>query len=77
MITLSLISSSNYSIVTGGVQPAFSIIFSKVINVFALCSIEEQKEKIFLYSMIFIGFGVVSFLSNFLMVFKISFFFFY
>lgn len=50
-------------IISGAVQPAFSIVFSRVIAVFQLCDRNEQEKDIILYSLIFIGFGVVSFFS--------------
>jgi hypothetical protein len=55
-------------VITGGVNPAFSIIFSKVITVFQICDRDEQAQKILMYCMIFLGLGVVSFASNFLQV---------
>lgn len=52
------------SFVSGAVQPAFSIVFSKVIAVFQLCDREEQKTKVIMYCLLFIGFGVITFFSN-------------
>ena len=53
---------------SGAVQPAFAIIFTKAIVVFSICDIDEQNRKIILYSCLFLLFGVVTFLSNVLMV---------
>nr|QUF59435.1 ATP-binding cassette transporter Abcb1-2 [Brachionus angularis] len=52
------------SLVSGGVQPAFSIVFSKVIAVFQICDRKEQERDVILYCLIFIGFGIVTFFSN-------------
>nr|UOU03319.1 ATP-binding cassette subfamily B1-1 [Brachionus rubens] len=52
------------SIVSGAIQPAFSIVFSKAIAVFSECDEKKQKESITLYSILFIVFGVVTFFSN-------------
>jgi hypothetical protein len=56
------------SIVSGAVQPAFSIIFSKVISVFGECDPDKQREKVILYCLLFVAFGVVTLLSNFFQV---------
>ena len=55
------------SIVSGGVNPAFAIVFSKIIIVFGKCD-DEQANLIFQFCMIFIGFGIATFISNFLQV---------
>jgi hypothetical protein len=55
-------------IINGAMQPAFSIIFSKVISVFAECDPEKQKNGILMYCFIFIGMGIVSFFSYFFQV---------
>ena len=60
------------SIVSGGVQPAFAIVFSKVIAVFSLCERSEQEKKITLYVILFVVFGIVTLISNFLQVFKLK-----
>nr|UOU03320.1 ATP-binding cassette subfamily B1-2 [Brachionus rubens] len=52
------------SFVSGAVQPAFSIVFSKVISVFQLCDREEQRKEVTLYCFLFITFGVITFFSN-------------
>lgn len=56
------------SLVSGGVQPAFAIVFSKVIAVFSKCDREEQKRDIILYCILFVVFGVVTLISNFFQV---------
>ena len=56
------------SFVSGAIQPAFSIVFSKVIAVFQLCDRDEQEKKVIMYSLLFIGFGVMTFISNILQV---------
>lgn len=55
-------------IVSGGANPAFSIVFSKVIAVFQECDPDKQKDGVILYCLIFIGIGVCTFFSNFIMV---------
>ena len=55
-------------VITGGVNPAFSIIFSKVTTVFQICDREEQGQKILMYCILFLSLGIVSFASNFLQV---------
>lgn len=60
------------SIVSGGVQPAFAIVFSKVIAVFSLCERSEQEKKITLYVILFVVFGIVTLISNFLQVLKLK-----
>nr|QNH67866.1 ATP-binding cassette transporter subfamily B member 1 X2 [Brachionus rotundiformis] len=54
------------SLISGAIQPAFSIVFSKAIAIFSECDEKKQEESIILYSILFIVFGVVTFLSNFL-----------
>lgn len=56
------------SIVSGGVQPAFAVVFSKVIAVFSLCERSEQEKKVTLYCILFVVFGVATLCSNFLQV---------
>ena len=56
------------SIISGAIQPAFAIVFSRVINVFQECDITQQKQDIQLYCAIFVGLGVVTFISNILYV---------
>lgn len=56
------------SIVTGAAQPAFGIIFSKVITVFEGCTYEKQADGILLYCMLFLGIGFLTLASNFVQV---------
>ncbi|GFO24716.1 multidrug resistance protein 1 [Plakobranchus ocellatus] len=53
------------SIVNGGVQPAFAIIFSEILDVFREDE-KTQKDRIFEYSMILLGLGVMSLVTMFL-----------
>ncbi|XP_042330140.1 ATP-dependent translocase ABCB1 isoform X2 [Sceloporus undulatus] len=54
------------AIVNGALQPAFSIIFSEIIGIFALQDPNETRQKSNLYSLLFLGLGVVSFVTFFL-----------
>nr|QUF59434.1 ATP-binding cassette transporter Abcb1-1 [Brachionus angularis] len=54
------------SIITGAIQPAFSIVFSKAIGIFSECDINKQRDSINLYCILFAVFGVVTFISNLL-----------
>lgn len=56
------------SIISGAVQPAFSIVFSKAIAIFSECDVKKQEQSIILYSILFIVFGVATFISNLLQV---------
>ncbi|RUS84570.1 hypothetical protein EGW08_007665 [Elysia chlorotica] len=53
------------SIVNGGVQPAFAIIFSEILKVFQEDE-ETQKDRIMIYSLIMLGLGVMSLFTMFL-----------
>ena len=53
---------------TGAVQPAWAIVFSEVIGVFAICDRKEQATKISMYCLIFVAFGVLAFFSYFFQV---------
>ncbi|KAK3746942.1 hypothetical protein RRG08_030352 [Elysia crispata] len=53
------------SIVNGGVQPAFAIIFSEILDVFREDE-DTQKDRIFIYSMILLGLGLMSLVTMFL-----------
>jgi hypothetical protein len=55
-------------IVTGAVQPAVAIVFSKVITVFQECDKNKQKNDILLFCLLFILIGVTAFFSNFIQV---------
>ncbi|KAL5007363.1 hypothetical protein ScPMuIL_016169 [Solemya velum] len=54
------------SIVNGGVQPAFAVIFAEILGVFSLADVEEQKKEIAMYALIFVGLGVASFITMFM-----------
>ena len=60
------------SFISGGVSPAFGVIFAQVISVYQICDIETQKEKITLYCIIFIIFGVGTFFSNIIQVIMVK-----
>uniref|UniRef100_A0A2C9JQV8 ABC transporter domain-containing protein n=1 Tax=Biomphalaria glabrata TaxID=6526 RepID=A0A2C9JQV8_BIOGL len=55
------------SIFNGGVQPAFAVIFSKILGVFAKDD-DEQEKQIQMYSLILVGLGIVSLITMFLQV---------
>ncbi|XP_062841934.1 ATP-binding cassette, sub-family B (MDR/TAP), member 4 isoform X1 [Trichomycterus rosablanca] len=54
------------AIVNGGLQPAFAVIFSKIIAVFAETDENVKRERVNLFSMLFAGIGVASFIALFL-----------
>lgn len=54
--------------INGGIQPLFSVIFANVLNVFAESDHEKQKHDIMLYSLLFLGIGVISFFANIIQV---------
>ncbi|XP_074659631.1 ATP-dependent translocase ABCB1-like [Tubulanus polymorphus] len=58
------------AIITGGVQPAFAIVFSEILGVFAIVDPDKQSERAVFYSLILLGIGIVSggfyFLQNFM-----------
>nr|XP_014352476.1 PREDICTED: multidrug resistance protein 1-like isoform X2 [Latimeria chalumnae] len=54
------------ALINGGVHPAFSIIFSKIIMIFAGTNKEEIKRQSDIYSIIFAVIGVVAFIIFFL-----------
>nr|XP_042130337.1 ATP-dependent translocase ABCB1 [Peromyscus maniculatus bairdii] len=55
------------AIINGGLQPAFAIIFSKVIGVFTRPSDDETKrQESNLFSLLFLILGIVSFITFFL-----------
>ncbi|XP_030639389.1 ATP-dependent translocase ABCB1 [Chanos chanos] len=53
------------AIINGGLQPAFAVIFSKIIAVFAENDQEVVKEKSTLFSLLFAAIGAVSFVTLF------------
>nr|KAG5714212.1 hypothetical protein BaRGS_018429 [Batillaria attramentaria] len=48
------------AIINGGVQPAFAVIFGKIIGVFSNPDLNEQEEDIMMYSLLLAGLGVIS-----------------
>ncbi|XP_060104425.1 ATP-dependent translocase ABCB1 [Heteronotia binoei] len=54
------------AIVNGGLQPAFSVIFSEIIGVFAIQDKAFVREKTNLYSVLFLVLGIISFITFFL-----------
>lgn len=55
------------AIINGGLQPAFAIIFSKVIGVFTKPSDDETKrQESNLFSLLFLVLGIISFITFFL-----------
>ncbi|CAO2617608.1 ATP-dependent translocase ABCB1 [Lemmus lemmus] len=55
------------AIVNGGLQPAFAIIFSKVVGVFTKPSDDETKrQESNLFSLLFLVLGIISFITFFL-----------
>ncbi|XP_077070050.1 ATP-dependent translocase ABCB1 isoform X2 [Siphateles boraxobius] len=52
--------------INGGMQPAFAVIFSKIIAVFAELDQTVVRQRSELYSLLFAGIGVVSFFTLFL-----------
>ncbi|XP_064195313.1 ATP-binding cassette, sub-family B (MDR/TAP), member 4 [Anguilla rostrata] len=53
------------AIINGGMQPAFAIIFSKIIGVFAETNIDVVRERATFFSLMFAALGVVSFVTMF------------
>ncbi|XP_030639390.1 ATP-dependent translocase ABCB1 [Chanos chanos] len=53
------------AILNGGLQPAFSIVFAKIVAVFAEQDQEVVREKSNLFSLLFVLIGVVSFVALF------------
>ncbi|KAM6451004.1 ATP-dependent translocase ABCB1 [Liasis olivaceus] len=58
------------SLINGALQPGFAIIFSEIIGVFAIADNSVVREKSNLYSLLFLGVGVVSFITFFLQGFS-------
>ncbi|KAJ1100830.1 hypothetical protein NDU88_005905 [Pleurodeles waltl] len=54
------------AIINGATQPAFAIIFSKIIGVFALVDPEEMRRQSSMFSLLFLVLGGVSFVTFFL-----------
>ncbi|MGH0124870.1 UNVERIFIED_CONTAM: hypothetical protein FKN15_017160 [Acipenser sinensis] len=53
------------AIIGGGVYPAFSIVFAKIIGVFSEPDPDVKKEKTVMFSLIFLLLGGIAFLTNF------------
>ncbi|XP_064410826.1 ATP-binding cassette, sub-family B (MDR/TAP), member 4 [Latimeria chalumnae] len=53
------------AIINGGLQPAFAIIFSKIIGVFAEPDKDVVREKSNMFSLLFLALGCVSFIAFF------------
>ncbi|XP_034258184.1 ATP-dependent translocase ABCB1 isoform X2 [Pantherophis guttatus] len=58
------------ALVNGALQPAFSVIFSEIIGIFAIQDPKIVREKSNLYSLLFLGIGIVSFITFFLQGFS-------
>uniref|UniRef100_A0A8C8ZZ72 ATP binding cassette subfamily B member 1 n=1 Tax=Prolemur simus TaxID=1328070 RepID=A0A8C8ZZ72_PROSS len=55
------------AIINGGLQPAFSVIFSKIIGVFTRSDTDETKrQNSNLFSLLFLVLGIISFITFFL-----------
>uniref|UniRef100_F6WW86 Uncharacterized protein n=1 Tax=Ciona intestinalis TaxID=7719 RepID=F6WW86_CIOIN len=54
------------SAINGAIQPVFAILFSGLLGVFALPSLEEQQQGVDLYALLFVGIAVISFITYFL-----------
>ncbi|KAL8165139.1 UNVERIFIED_CONTAM: Multidrug resistance protein 1, partial [Gekko kuhli] len=54
------------AIINGALQPAFSVIFSEIIGVFADPDKTVVREKTNLYSLLFLALGIISFITFFL-----------
>nr|QUF59436.1 ATP-binding cassette transporter Abcb1-3 [Brachionus angularis] len=52
------------SLISGGVQPTFSIILSKAVGAFLKCSYKERKDDITLFCVLFFIIGIITLLSN-------------
>uniref|UniRef100_A0A8C6YJ70 Phosphatidylcholine translocator ABCB4-like n=1 Tax=Nothoprocta perdicaria TaxID=30464 RepID=A0A8C6YJ70_NOTPE len=56
------------AIINGALQPAFSIIFSEIIGIFSESDKAVIREKSNLYSLLFLGLGIISFFTFFFQV---------
>ena len=52
----------------GGLQPCFAILFSEILNVFAMSDIVKQREQIALFSGLFVAMGGAAFVANIIQV---------
>ncbi|XP_068529975.1 ATP-dependent translocase ABCB1-like isoform X1 [Anas acuta] len=53
------------AIINGGLQPAFSVIFSEIIGIFSQTDKTYLREKSNLYSLLFLALGIISFFTFF------------
>uniref|UniRef100_U3I5L6 ATP binding cassette subfamily B member 1 n=1 Tax=Anas platyrhynchos platyrhynchos TaxID=8840 RepID=U3I5L6_ANAPP len=53
------------AIINGGLQPAFSVIFSEIIGIFSQTEETYLREKSNLYSLLFLALGIISFFTFF------------
>ncbi|KFO56227.1 Multidrug resistance protein 1, partial [Corvus brachyrhynchos] len=53
------------AIINGGLQPAFAVIFSKIIGIFSETDKDILREKSNLYSLLFLVIGIISFFTFF------------
>ncbi|MBN3283765.1 MDR1 protein, partial [Polyodon spathula] len=60
------------AIIGGGVYPAFSIVFAKIIGVFAEPDPDIKREKTIMFSLIFLLLGGIAFLTNFFQGFMLG-----
>ncbi|XP_058037982.1 ATP-dependent translocase ABCB1 [Ahaetulla prasina] len=58
------------ALVNGALQPAFSIIFSEILGIFAISDPKIVREKSNFYSLMFLALGIVSFITFFLQGFS-------
>uniref|UniRef100_H2YAP6 Uncharacterized protein n=1 Tax=Ciona savignyi TaxID=51511 RepID=H2YAP6_CIOSA len=56
------------SAINGAIQPVFAILFSGLLGVFSLPSLEEQQKGVNTYALLFVGIAVISFITYFLQV---------
>jgi hypothetical protein len=57
-----------FAVISGAVNPALSIVLSKSIGAFQLCTYDERKDSIYLYCILFAVFGFIAFISYTLQV---------
>lgn len=54
------------SAINGAIQPIFAILFSGLLGVFSLPTIEEQEQGVNLFALLFVAIAIVSFITYFL-----------
>ncbi|CAF1145696.1 unnamed protein product [Adineta ricciae] len=57
---------------TGGIQPVFGLVLSKLTAVFQECDKNVQKDRVLLYILLFIGFGILILVTTFLQAFSFA-----